>query len=140
ANEIDDQDQGDVRLDHKFATGRNQAFGRLTYFAGHAEPVTAFPDGSGTIPGGSVAVGPQDTKAWAFASSYQHTFSNNVLNEVRVGDTRRSVQRSAVSLSSAAGAALNIPGVPSNGKFPSTLPTFAPSGYQQVGSPTNTAS
>jgi hypothetical protein len=140
ANEIDDQDQGDVRFDHKFATGRNQAFGRLTYFAGHAEPVTAFPDGSGTIPGGSVAVGPQDTKAWAFASSYQHTFSNNVLNEVRVGDTRRSVQRSAVSLSSAAGAALNIPGVPSNGKFPSTLPTFAPSGYQQVGSPTNTAS
>ena len=32
ANEIDDQDQGDVRLDHKFATSRDQAFGRLTYF------------------------------------------------------------------------------------------------------------
>src|SRR5499427_4006445 len=32
ANEIDDQDQGDVRIDHKFATGRDQAFGRLTYF------------------------------------------------------------------------------------------------------------
>ncbi len=81
ANEIDNQDQGDVRLDHKFATGRDQAFGRLTYFRGHAVPVTAFPDGSGTILAGSVAVGPQDTTAWAFASNYQHTFSTNVLNE-----------------------------------------------------------
>ena len=140
ANEIDNQDQGDVRLDHKFATGRDQAFGRLTYFHGHAEPVTAFPDGSGTILAGSVAVGPQDTTAWAFASNYQHTFSTSVLNEVRIGDTRRSVQRSAVSLSSSAGSALNIPGIPSNAQFPNTMPTFAPNGYQQIGSPNNTAS
>ena len=140
ANEIDDQDQGDVRLDHKFATGRDQAFGRLTFFRGHAEPVTPFPDGSGTIPAGSVAVGPQDTDAWSFASNYQHTFSTNVLNELRIGDTRRSVQRRAVTVSSAAGAALGLPGIPSTGTFPNTLPTFAPSGYQQIGSPANTAS
>src|SRR4029078_12442666 len=121
----------DVRLDHRSATDRDQAFGRLTYFREHAVPVAAFPDGSGTIPAGSVAVGPQDTKAWAFASNYQHTFSTNLLNEVRIGDTRRSVQRSAVSLSSAAGAALNIPGIPSSARFPNTLPTFAPSGHPQ---------
>jgi hypothetical protein len=95
-----------VRIDHKFATGRDQIFGRLTHFRGHAEPVTAFPDGSGTILAGSVAVGPQDTTAWSFASNYQHTFSPNLLNELRLGDTRRAVQRSAVSLSSPAGAAL----------------------------------
>jgi carboxypeptidase family protein/TonB-dependent receptor-like protein len=140
ANEIDDQDQGDIRIDHAFATGRDQAFGRLTFFRGHAEPVTAFPDGSGTILAGSVSVGPQDTKGWAFASNYQHTFSTDVLNEVRIGDTRRSVERSAVSLSSPAGAALNIPGIPANARFPNTLPMIAPSGYQQLGSPTNTAS
>jgi hypothetical protein len=140
ANEIDDQDQGDVRIDHKFATGRDQAFGRLTYFRDHAIPVTAFPDGSGTIQAGSVAVGQQDTTAWAFASNYQHTFSATLLNEVRVGDTRRSVDRSAVQLPSPAGAALNIPGIPSSAKFPNTLPAFAPSGYQQLGSPSNTAS
>src|SRR5262249_31212597 len=63
ANEIDDQDQGDVRLDHKFTTGRDQAFGRLTYFRDHAIPVTPLTDGSGAIPAGSVAVGPQDTSA-----------------------------------------------------------------------------
>src|SRR5262249_41092312 len=98
-NEVVNQDQGDVRLDHRFATNRDQAFGRLTYFREHAVPVTAFADGSGTIPAGSVAIGPQNTKAWAFASNYQHTFSTNVLNEVRIGDTRRSVLRSAVELS-----------------------------------------
>ena len=140
ANEIDDQDQGDMRIDHKFATGRDQVFGRMTYFRGRAVPVTAFPDGSGTILAGSVAVGPQDTTSSAFASNYQHTFSTNLLNEVRIGDTRRSVQRSAVTLPFQAGAALNIPGIPSNAQFPNTMPTFAPNGYQQLGSPTNTAS
>ena len=140
ANEIDDQDQADVRLDHKLATGRDQVFGRLTYFSDRAVPVTPFPDGSGAIPAGSVAVGPQDTRAWAFASNYQHTFSNNLLNEVRIGDTRRIVERSAVQLATTAGAALNIPGIPTNGQFANTLPNFAPNGYQQVGSPQNTAS
>ena len=140
ANEIVDQDQGDLRLDHKLATGRDQVFGRLTYFRDRSVPVTAFPDGSGTIPAGSVAVGPQDTHSWAFASNYQRTFSNNLLNEVRVGDTRRTVKRGAAELTTTAGAALSIPGIPVNGQFANTLPTFAPNGYQQLGSPQNTAS
>ena len=139
-NEIDDQDQGDVRLDHKLATGQDQIFGRLTYFRDHAVPVAALPDGSGASQAGAVAVGPQETRAWAFASNYQHIFSPNLLNEVRVGDTRRIVDRAAVQLASAAGAALSIPGIPATAQFPNTLPTFAPSGYQQLGSPTNTAS
>ena len=140
ANEINDQDQGDIRLDHKFASGRDQVFGRLTYFRDHAVPVTALPDGSGSIQAGSIAVGPQDTDAWAFASNYQHTFSPNVLNEVRIGDTRRSVERSAVQLPGPAGAALGIPGIPTTGQFPNTMPTFAPNGYQQLGAPQNTIS
>src|SRR5262249_59141278 len=114
-----------------------QACGRLTYVREHALRVTALPDGRGVIPAGSVAVGPQDTTAWAFASNYQHTFSANVLNEVRVGDTRRSVDRSAVQLPSPAAAALNIPGIPSTAQFANTMPTFAPNGYQQLGSPNN---
>jgi len=140
ANEIDDQDLGDMRLDHKFASGRDQVFERLTHFRNRAVPVTALPDGSGTIQPGSVAVGPQDTRAWAFASNYQHTFSTNLLNEVRFGDTRRTVERTAVALPAPAGAALNIPGIPSNAQFRNTMPTFAPNGFQQLGSPMNTAS
>jgi hypothetical protein len=136
-NEIDDQDQWDIRLDHRFST-RDSAFGRLTRFRDGFVPVTPLPDGSGSVAG--TLGGPQDTMAWSFASNYQHVFSSNVLNEVRVGDTRRSVLRAAAQLTSAAGAALNIPGIPSTAKLPNTLPTFAIGGYQQLGSPINTAS
>ena len=140
ATEINDQDQGSVRVDHTFGSGRDQVFGRLTHFRDTAEPVTPFPDGSGAIPAGSVAIGPQKTRAWALASNYQHTFSSNLLNELRIGDTRRSVERRAAELPGPAGAALNIPGIPTNGQFPNTIPTFAPNGLQQLGSPTSTAS
>jgi hypothetical protein len=136
-NEIDNQDQWDVRLDHRFS-GRDQAFGRLSYFRDGFVPVTPLPDGSGSVTG--TLGGPQDTTAWSFASNYQHVFSTNLLNEVRVGDTRRSVGRTAAQLAGAAGASLSVPGIPSTAMFPNTLPTFAIAGYQQLGSPTNTAS
>ena len=135
--ETDNQDQWDVRIDHRFASNRDQVFGRLSSFQEGFIPVTPLPDGSGVTTG---TLGPQDSKAWSFASNYQHTFSANVLNEVRLGDTRRAVGRTAVQLSASAGAALSIPGIPSDAQFPNTLPTFLVSGYQQLGSPPNTAS
>jgi TonB dependent receptor len=135
--ETDNQDQWDARLDHRFASNRDQVFGRLSYFRDGFVPVTPLPDGSGVTTG---TLGPQDTTAWAFASNYQHTFSDHILNELRIGDTRRSVDRSAAQLESTAGAALSIPGIPATARFPNTLPTFLISGYQQLGSPPNTAS
>jgi hypothetical protein len=134
--EGDDQDQWDVRIDHKF-TPHDQAFGRLTYFRDGFIPVTPLPEGSGVTAG---TLGPQDTTAWSFASNYQHTFSATMLNEIRVGDTRRHVDRTAAQLASSAGSAIGIPGIPSNAQFPNTLPTFLVAGYQQLGSPPNTAS
>jgi hypothetical protein len=136
ANEIDNQDQWDARVDHRIST-RHQLFGRLSYFRDGFVPVTPLPEGSGLTSG---TLGPQDTTAWAFASSYQHTFSSTVLNELRIGDTRRSVTRSATSLPTSASDALGIPGIPASAQFPNTLPTFLVSGYQQLGSPPNTAS
>ena len=106
-DEIDNQDQWDARIDHKFGSNRDQVFGRLTYFRDGFVPVTPLPDGSGVTSG---TLGPQDTTAWAFASNYQHTFSADVLNEIRIGDTRRTVGRTAAQLSTSAGAALSIPG------------------------------
>ena len=135
--EGDNQNQWDVRIDHRLPSNRDQVFGRLTSFRGRFVPVTPLPDGSGVTTG---TLGPQDTTAWAFASNYQHTFSANVLNELRIGETRRSVARTAAQLSASAGAALNIPGIPSIARFPNTLPTFLIGGYQQLGSPQNTAS
>jgi hypothetical protein len=136
-DEIDNQDQWDARIDHKFASDRDQLFARLSYFRDRFAPVTPLSDGSGVTSG---TLGPQDARAWALASNYQHTFSANLLNEVRIGDTRRRVGRTAAQVSSSPGSTLNIPGIPSTATFPDTLPTFLIAGYQQLGSPPNTAS
>jgi hypothetical protein len=135
--ERDDQDQWDLRIDHKFTSNRDQIFGRLTQFVDRFVPVTPLPEGSGATSG---TLGAQETRAWAFASNYRHTFQANVLNEVRIGNTGRSVGRTAAQLTTSAGAALSIPGIPTFAQFPDTLPTFLVAGYQQLGSPPNTAS
>src|SRR5262245_13917408 len=88
ADETVDQDQLSVRIDHRLPSNRDQIFGRLTRFREDFSPVTPLPDGSGVTSG---TLGPQGTTSWSFASSYQRTFSTNMVNEVRVGDTRRQV-------------------------------------------------
>lgn len=135
ADERVDQDQMDVRIDHRLAS-RDQAFGRLTHFAEDFRPVTPLPDGSGTTTG---TLGPQTTSAWSFASAYQRSIATRVFNELRLGDTRRRVARAAAELGGTASSVLGLPGIPASARFPHTLPTFAISGYQQLGSPVSTA-
>jgi hypothetical protein len=132
AGERVDQDQFDVRLDHRLS--RDQVFGRLSSFREHFVPVTPLPEGSGVTTG---TLGPQRTRVWAFASAYQRTLSDRWLNELRLGDTRRAVNRSATELPDSASTL--IPGIPTTAQFPNTLPTFAIGGYQSLGSPANTA-
>jgi hypothetical protein len=136
-NETVDQDQFSLRIDHRFPANRDQVFGRLTRFREAFIPVPPLPDGSGLTTG---TLGPQDAVSWSFASSYQRTFSPAVLNELRIGDTRRTVGRRAAQLGGTASASLGLPGIPSNAQFPNTLPTFLIAGYQQLGSPVSTAS
>jgi carboxypeptidase family protein len=136
-NETVDQDQFSVRLDHRFSSNRDQVFGRLTRFREEFLPVTPLPDGSGTPSG---ALGPQNTTSWSFASNYQRTISPTRLNELRIGDTRRTVGRKATELEGAASASLGLPGIPTNAQFPNTLPTIAIAGYTSLGSPQSTAS
>ena len=134
-NETVDQDQFTLRLDQRFGDG-HQAFARLTHFRESFLPVTPLPEGSGVTSG---TLGPQETSTWALASAWQRAFTGTLFNEVRFGDTRRHVDRSAASLTSSATAALGLPGIPSTARFPNTLPTFLIAGYQQLGSPPNTA-
>ena len=136
-NEADDQDQTDARIDHRLGVNGDRIFGRLSYVRDRFAPVSPLPDGSGVTTG---TLGPQRTGAWAFASSYQRAFSARWLNELRAGETRRAVARSAVQVPGGASRSLNIPGIPSGAQFPDTLPTFAIAGYQQLGSPASTAS
>lgn len=114
-DEINDQNQFGVRIDHR-VTARDQTFARLSYFRERFIPVSPLPDGSGAAVG---TPGPQQTRAWAVASQHQHVFSARLLNELRIGDTRRAVRR--------------LP-------FTNALPTFVISGYEQLGAPPNTAS
>ena len=97
ATEPDQQDQFDVRLDHRFSD-RDQMFGRYSYFRDDTSPVTALPDGSGAAAANSLATGPQLTTGQSFASNYVHTFTPNLLNEARMGYTRRTIDRAALLL------------------------------------------
>ena len=136
-NETVDQDLVSVRLDHRLATGRDDVFGRLTRFDETFIPVTPLPEGSGLTTG---TLGPQQTTSWSFASSYRRVVSQRIVNELRIGDTRRSVGRTAVELAGPPSTSLGLPGIPSNAQFPQTLPAFLIGGYQQLGSPPSTAS
>ena len=121
-DETVDQDQVSLRLDHRFASNRDQVFGRLTRFSETFIPVTPLPDGSGVTTG---TLGPQDTTSWSFASSYQRTFSNSVLNELRIGDTRRTVGRDGgAAARHRRRRASACPAFRRPRSFPNTLPTF----------------
>jgi hypothetical protein len=135
-DETVDQDQFSVRIDQQLSANLDRLFARLTRFRETFIPVSLLPEGSGVTTG---TLGPQDTTAWSFASGYQRAFSDRLLSELRVGDTRRAVTRSAADLHTSASAALDLPGIPSDARFPNTLPMFLISGYQQLGSPPNTA-
>jgi hypothetical protein len=136
-NEPDNQDQFDVRLDHRFSPN-NQAFGRVSYAKDITSPVTPLPDGGGNITAG--INGPTDTRALSIAGNYVHVFNPRLLNELRIGYTRRKIERTATQLDSAPSQSLGIPGIPTNGAFQNTLPTFAIAGLQQLGPSANTAS
>ena len=136
-NEPDNQDQFDIRLDQRFSTN-DQVFGRFSYAKGRTSPVTPLPDGSGNITAG--VIGPTDTRAESIALNYVHVFNPRWLNELRFGYTKRKIDRDATQLDSTPSQSLNIPGIPTNGAFENTLPTFTIAGLQQLGSPANTAS
>ncbi len=136
-NEPDNQDQFDVRFDNRFSPN-NQAFGRVSYAKDITGPVTPLPDGSGNITSG--ITGPTDTRALSIAGNYVHVFNSRLLNELLIGYTRRKIERQATQLESSPSQSLNIPGIPTNGAFQNTLPTFSIAGLQQLGPSANTAS
>ena len=136
-NEGDSQDQVDFRIDHRFSD-RDQIFGRFSYANDDASPVTPLPDGSGIISSGAIAR--TITPSYSLASSYLHTFNARLINEVRFGYTRRSIDRRALLLNSPPSESLGLPGIPTNDAFQNELPTFLIDGLQQLGPAPNTDS
>lgn len=136
-NESTIQDQFDIRVDHRF-TDKDQFYARYSYSRDLTSPVFPLPEGSGNITTG--VIGLTDTRPKSIASNYVHVFNPRALNELRVGYTRRAVIRDATELDAPPSKSLQIPGIPTNGAFENTLPTFAIAGLQQLGPPANTAS
>src|SRR4030095_9431149 len=137
ANEGTDQDQFDIRLDHRFSDN-NHVFGRFSFFNEDATPVTPLADGSGNITQG--ALGFQKSRGYQAVGNYLHVFSQRIINESRVGYTRRSIDRRALLLDSPASQSLGLPGIPQNAAFQNELPTFTIAGLQQLGPSANTDS
>jgi hypothetical protein len=137
ANEGTNQDQFDARFDHRFSD-RNQVFGRYSFFNEDATPAPPLPDGSGAITQG--ALGFQKSRGYQAVGNYLHVFSKPFVNELRVGYTRRSIDRRALLLESPPSQSLGLPGIPQNAAFQNELPTFTIAGLQQLGPTTNTNS
>lgn len=118
-NESDDQDQFDLRVDHRFSDN-DQVFARYSFAKDLLDPVTPLPEGSGNMTSG--ATGLTDTRGHSVASSYMHIFNPRLSNELRFGYTRRSIDRKALLLDAPPSESLRLPGIPSNAAFQNELP------------------
>jgi Carboxypeptidase regulatory-like domain/TonB dependent receptor len=133
ANEEQNQNQFDVRIDHRFGDS-STVFGRYSFAKDFSNPVTPLPDGSGAIASG--AIGTTDTRADSVALNYVKVFSGGYVNEARFGYTRRDVARRSAS---AVGDNTDLlRGIPQTAAFRDSLPMISIAGFQQLGSNTNT--
>ncbi len=134
ANEEQNQNQFDIRLDHNFGVS-GRIFGRYSYAKDFSNPVAPLPEGSGSITNG--ASGVTDTKADALVLNYTQTLASDIINELRFGYTARTVNRRSPALVGSDTTVLR--GLPTAARFRETLPTYQIAGFQQLGSSPNTA-
>lgn len=137
ANDDDHQNQFDTRVDGAFGQ-HDRGFARYTYYHEVENPVTPFPDGSGAISGSILGTGNVTSLTNILGQQVvlneTHTFSPRVLNEVRLGYTRRGNSQLGATVNGTAGSSLGIPGIPTNAAFNDALPLFTFTGLQQLGS------
>jgi hypothetical protein len=143
ANDSDHQNQFDFRVDGAKGT-HDLAFGRYSYFSDVESPVTPLPDGSGAITGSVIGTGGvaglSNVLGQQAVANETHVFSSRLLNDLRLGYTRRGNTIEGATLSDTASAALGIPGIPTNAAFNNALPLFTFTGFQQLGPSSSTFS
>ena len=136
ANDDDHQNQFDFRVDAALGN-RDRAFARYSYYHEVEQPVTPLPDGSGTIAGSVLGTGNvpglSNVLGQQFVLNHAHTFSPSLLNDLRIGYTRRGNTQIGTTLGGTASSALGIPGIPTNAAFNNVLPLFTMTGFQQLG-------
>jgi len=99
---VDQTDQGDVRIDHKFSD-TDQVFGRASF---SQEPQLIPGPFVGIVDGGGFNTGTNVNASTNDALSWTHTFSPSMINEFRAGFNRVSTSRVQPSASNLT----NIPG------------------------------
>lgn len=143
ANDADHQAQFDLRIDGAFRN-HDRAFGRYSYYNEVEQPVTPLPDGSGAISGAVIGTGGVAGLSSVLGQqaifNETHTFSPHLLNDFRIGYTRRGNTIAGDTLGDTASAALGIPGIPTNAAFSNALPLFTFTGFQQLGPSASTFS
>jgi hypothetical protein len=136
ANDADHQNQFDIRIDGAIGA-RGRAFGRYSYYSEVEQPVTPLPDGSGALSGSVLGTGGVPGLSHVLGQqavfNETHTFSAHLLNDFRLGYTRRGNTTAGTSLADTASASLGIPGIPTNAAFNNALPLFTFTGFQQLG-------
>ncbi|WP_348267504.1 TonB-dependent receptor [Edaphobacter paludis] len=136
ANDADHQNQFDIRIDGAIGA-KDRAFGRYSYYSEVEQPVTPLPDGSGALSGSVLGTGGVPGLSHVLGQqavvNETHTFSPHLLNDFRLGYTRRGNTTAGTNLADTASASLGIPGIPTNAAFNNALPLFTFTGFQQLG-------
>ena len=136
ANDYDHQNQFDVRVDGAYHT-HDRAFARYTFYKEVENPVTPLLGGGGAITGSVIGTGGvaglSSVLGQQLVVDETHTFSAQLVNDLRVGYTRRGNTVTGATLSGSASEALGIPGIPTNAAFNNALPLFTFTGFQQLG-------
>ncbi|ADV84139.1 TonB-dependent receptor [Terriglobus saanensis] len=142
ANDDDHQNQFDLRLDAALGQ-HDRGFARYSYYNEVEQPVTPLPDGSGAISGSVLGTGNvtglTNVLGQQIVFNETHTFSPSLLNNFRLGYTRRGNSQLGATLNNTASTALGIPGIPTNASFNNTLPLFTFTGFQQLGASASTS-
>ncbi len=136
ANDADHQNQFDFRVDGALGL-HDRAFGRYSYFSDVENPVTPLPDGSGVISGTVIGTGGvlglSHVLGQQAVFNETHTFNPHLVNDYRLGYTRRGNGILGPTTGATASSALGIPGIPTNAAFNNALPLFTFTGFQQLG-------
>ncbi len=130
---INDVDQGDVRLDHRF-------WEKDSFFWSYSisDNVQIAPENLPGIPYGGyfddLQLRPQVFRGQHMSLAETHIFSPRLVNEVRIGYNRFFYTASALANGVNLGAKYGIPGIPSYGQLDG-LPTISTTALTSVGEP-----
>ncbi len=137
SDDDDHQNQFDTRVDGAFGS-HDRGFVRYSYYAEVEQPATPFPGGGGLISGSVIGTGNvtglTNVLGQQIVINETHTFTTSLLNDVRIGYTRRGNSQLGQQLPGPAGAALGIPNIPVGSGYGNTFPQFTFTGFQQLGS------